>query len=47
MLHPGRQLSASFHELVGESYCQYYDRPANETELLFRLLFIDSIQPLL
>jgi transposase len=69
MLHPGRQLSASFHaelyrfipenhllrkihsvvdfsfihELVQDSYCQYYGRPANEPELLFRLLFIQIL----
>lgn len=28
------------HELVRNSYCEYYGRPANEPELLFRLLFL-------
>ncbi|GGD88232.1 hypothetical protein GCM10010911_53450 [Paenibacillus nasutitermitis] len=28
---------------VQDSYCQYYGRPANEPELLFRLLFIQIL----
>ena len=28
------------NDLVKESYCVYYGRPANEPELLFRLLFL-------
>ncbi|MHA0858202.1 IS1182 family transposase [Paenibacillus sp. CMAA1364] len=31
------------HELVKNSYCQYYGRPANEPELLFRLLFLQIL----
>jgi transposase len=30
-------------ELVQESYCVYYGRPANEPELLFRLLFLQFL----
>lgn len=69
MLHPARQLTASFHaelyklvpedhllrkihaavdfgfihEIVEQSYCKYYGRPANEPELLFRLLFLQIL----
>ncbi|MNM72162.1 Transposase DDE domain protein [compost metagenome] len=31
------------HELVEYSYCKYYGRPANEPELLFRLLFLQIL----
>lgn len=31
------------HELVRSSYCEYYGRPANEPELLFRLLFLQVL----
>lgn len=31
------------HELVQSSYCRYYGRPANEPELLFRLLFLQIL----
>jgi transposase len=31
------------HDVVRDSYCQYYGRPANEPELLFRLLFIQIL----
>jgi transposase len=31
------------NELVKESYCMYYGRPANEPELLFRLLFLQFL----
>ncbi|MNI08032.1 Transposase DDE domain protein [compost metagenome] len=31
------------HELVENSYCKYYGRPANEPELLFRLLFLQVL----
>lgn len=31
------------HDLVEESYCIYYGRPANEPELLFRLLFLQFL----
>ena len=31
------------HELVEHSYCKYYGRPANEPELLFRLLFLQIL----
>lgn len=31
------------HELVRSSYCEYYRRPANEPELLFRLLFLQIL----
>lgn len=31
------------HELVRSSYCEYYGRPANEPELLFRLLFMQIL----
>lgn len=31
------------HELVEDSYCKYYGRPANEPELLFRLLFLQIL----
>lgn len=31
------------HELVKSSYCVYYGRPANEPELLFRLLFLQVL----
>ncbi|MGZ7050123.1 MAG: IS1182 family transposase [Methanobacterium sp.] len=31
------------NELVKESYCVYYGRPANEPELLFRLLFLQFL----
>ncbi|MHA7581452.1 IS1182 family transposase [Paenibacillus vandeheii] len=31
------------HELVENSYCKYYGRPANEPELLFRLLFLQTL----
>lgn len=31
------------HELVENSYCVYYGRPANEPELLFRLLFLQIL----
>lgn len=31
------------HELVKHSYCKYYGRPANEPELLFRLLFLQIL----
>jgi IS5 family transposase len=31
------------HELVRSSYCEYYGRPANEPELLFRLLFLQIL----
>jgi transposase len=30
-------------ELVEHSYCQYYGRPANEPEVLFRLLFLQYL----
>lgn len=30
-------------ELVEHSYCQYYGRPANEPEVLFRLLFLQFL----
>jgi transposase len=43
--HPLRKIHAAvdfsfIHELVQDSYCEYYGRPANEPELLFRLLFL-------
>lgn len=31
------------NDLVKESYCMYYGRPANEPELLFRLLFLQFL----
>lgn len=31
------------HQLVKNSYCEYYGRPANEPELLFRLLFLQIL----
>jgi transposase len=31
------------HELVQSSYCTYYGRPANEPELLFRLIFLQIL----
>jgi transposase len=31
------------NDLVKESYCTYYGRPANEPELLFRLLFLQFL----
>ncbi|WP_442956083.1 IS1182 family transposase [Paenibacillus sp. MMO-177] len=31
------------HELVEQSYCKYYGRPANEPEMLFRLLFLQIL----
>jgi transposase len=31
------------YELVRPSYCEYYGRPANEPELLFRLLFLQYL----
>jgi transposase len=31
------------NDLVKESYCVYYGRPANEPELLFRLLFLQFL----
>lgn len=31
------------HELVKDSYCEHYGRPANEPELLFRLLFLQIL----
>ncbi|WP_310239492.1 IS1182 family transposase [Brevibacillus nitrificans] len=31
------------HDLVRTSYCEYYGRPANEPELLFRLLFMQYL----
>ncbi len=31
------------HELVRSSYSEYYGRPANEPELLFRLLFLQVL----
>lgn len=31
------------YELVEDSYCKYYGRPANEPELLFRLLFLQIL----
>jgi transposase len=31
------------HELVEQSYCKYYGRPANEPETLFRLLFLQIL----
>lgn len=31
------------HKLVKNSYCIYYGRPANEPELLFRLLFLQVL----
>ena len=31
------------NELVKDSYCVYYGRPANELELLFRLLFLQFL----
>lgn len=31
------------HELVKDSYCVYYGRPANEPELLFRLVFLQIL----
>lgn len=31
------------HKLVENSYCKYYGRPANEPELLFRLLFLQIL----
>jgi transposase len=31
------------HELVRSSYCEHYGRPANEPELLFRLLFLQVL----
>lgn len=31
------------HSLVEDSYCLYYGRPANEPELLFRLLFLQFL----
>jgi transposase len=34
------------HSLVEDSYCLYYGRPANEPELLFRLLFIQFLYDL-
>jgi transposase len=34
------------HDAVEESYCVYYGRPANEPELLFRLLFIQFLYKL-
>ncbi|WP_382920446.1 transposase [Streptomyces sp. NPDC057062] len=35
------------NELVKESYCVFYGRPANEPELLFRLLFLQFLYNLL
>ncbi|WP_438449022.1 IS1182 family transposase [Gorillibacterium sp. sgz5001074] len=34
------------YELVEQSYCKYYGRPANEPELLFRLLFLQILYSL-
>ncbi|ARU61675.1 hypothetical protein CBW65_12085 [Tumebacillus avium] len=34
------------HELVQDSYCVFYGRPANEPELLFRLLFLQFLYKL-
>ncbi len=34
------------HKLVEQSYCTYYGRPANEPELLFRLLFLQTLYTL-
>lgn len=31
------------YEIVEKSYCRYYGRPANEPELLFRLLFLQIL----
>ncbi|CAG7650232.1 hypothetical protein PAECIP111802_04671 [Paenibacillus allorhizosphaerae] len=31
------------YDLVKASYCMYYGRPANEPELLFRLLFLQIL----
>jgi transposase len=31
------------YDLVRKSYCEYYGRPANEPELLFRLLFLQFV----
>jgi hypothetical protein len=31
------------HGIVQDSYCTYYGRPANEPELLFRLLFLQTL----
>lgn len=31
------------HDLVRSSYCEYFGRPANEPELLFRLLFLQTL----
>jgi transposase len=31
------------HELVRQSYCEYYGRPASEPELLFRLSFLQTL----
>ena len=33
-------------DLVEGSYCKYYGRPANEPEVLFRLLFLQNLYSL-
>jgi transposase len=34
------------YDIVKDSYCTYYGRPANEPELLFRLLFLQTLYDL-
>lgn len=34
------------HDIVKSSYCEFYGRPANEPELLFRLLFLQTLSNL-
>lgn len=46
--HPLRKINevvdfTFIHDLVRSSYCEYYGRPANEPELLFRLLFLQVL----
>ncbi|MED3816306.1 transposase, partial [Priestia megaterium] len=46
--HPLRKINeivdfTFIHELVRSSYCEHYGRPANEPELLFRLLFLQVL----
>lgn len=37
---------AFVYDLVRDSYCEYYGRPANEPELLFRLVFLQILYSL-
>ncbi|WP_031305641.1 IS1182 family transposase [Brevibacillus panacihumi] len=46
--HPLRKINeivdfTFIHDLVRSSYCEHYGRPANEPELLFRLLFLQVL----